>query len=63
MRDEKRIEIMISKLWAIWNMVPDWRLGQLIMNILSYIGQDPFYIEDDKMSEILQRYKDEVLNG
>ncbi len=53
MRDPKRIDMVIKQLEKVWKEVPDWRFGQLIMNILSYIGKDPFYIEDDKMLEIL----------
>lgn len=53
MRDPKRIDMVIKQLEKVWKEVPDWRFGQLVMNILSYIGKDPFYIEDDKMLEIL----------
>ena len=34
---------------------PDWRLGQLIVNISRAAGcSDPFLLEDDKLLEILK---------
>lgn len=35
MRDPKRIKIIIEKLKKLWKNNPDWRLGQLVINVLS----------------------------
>lgn len=48
MRDPKRIHEFLSELESVWSQVPDWRFGQLVVNVL---GIDPFYIEDDKALE------------
>lgn len=44
MRDPKRIEAYLEKVKKVWMEYPDWRFGQLVVNIL---GADPFYIEDE----------------
>ena len=33
MRDPERIDPFLEKLGAFWKTVPDWRFGQLIMNL------------------------------
>ena len=33
MRDPKRIERMLGKLGQLWKQTPDWRLGQLLLNV------------------------------
>lgn len=45
MRDPNRIPEFMDELERVWSQVPDWRFGQLVVNVL---GIDPFYIEDDK---------------
>ena len=51
MRDPNRIKPYCDTLATIWGIVPDWRLGQLMINaIYAYTnehGHDPFYIEDE----------------
>jgi uncharacterized protein YihD (DUF1040 family) len=47
MRDVKRIERIIRLLEQAWKYVPDWRMGQLVSNILGVGVQDVFYVEDD----------------
>lgn len=54
MRDPKRIRKFCNHLADIWeSQCPDWRFGQLITNVFT---KDPFYIEDDEMMEIFERY-------
>jgi hypothetical protein len=55
MRDPKRIPRVLEKLAKFWDQVPDWRLGQLVVNLTS--RSDPFYVEDD----ILEAALDEEL--
>lgn len=57
-RDPKRIEGFCETLKEVWLKVPDWRFGQLVSNIVKSAEMTPqtfFYIEDDKMEEILER--------
>lgn len=43
-RDERRIPIVLDELRRFWEKHPDWRLGQIVSNV---VGRDPFYIEDE----------------
>ena len=43
MRNPERIKFVLRELERLWLQVPDWRLGQLVFNI---VGRDPFFIED-----------------
>ena len=54
MRDPKRIDRICDLLKILWKQVPDWRLGQLISNVIE--RQDPFYIEDEDMEKLLECY-------
>lgn len=59
MRDPKRIRKFCSRLAAAWECLPDWRFGQLMMNVLgemSYGGRDPFFPEEDEMIEYIEKY-------
>lgn len=51
MRDIKRIGKFLGQFMKLWYMFPDWRFGQLVVNIF---GRDPFYIEDDKALEMIE---------
>ena len=54
MRDPERIKSILNRLQAVWEKYPDFRLGQLILNVL----QDPllYYIEDDKLIEAIEEH-------
>lgn len=60
MRDPKRIREFCNQLAREWRKVPDWRFGQLILNVLGDIqaqtGKDLFFMEDDEMMEAIQEY-------
>ena len=58
MRDPKRIDRILEKVRTLWKTYPDWRLGQLVVNLS---GHDAFVfsIEDDIMEEQL----DNMLKG
>ena len=58
MRDPKRIWPFLTTLAELWELYPDWRFMQLICNIQRQIGSDGFYIEDDKMQEMLRNTVD-----
>ena len=57
MRDPNRLDSFYEELKKKHKKIcPDWRFGQLLYNFLSYIGKDPFYIEEDKMLELLNDF-------
>lgn len=55
MRDPNRIEQVLAKVQALWKLIPDWRLGQLLIN-LTESGEDLFYLEDDKLEERIEKW-------
>jgi hypothetical protein len=59
MRDPKRIKRIITKLYRLWEMNPDWRLGQLISNAANMSTDkavyDVFPVEDDITEDGLNR--------
>lgn len=59
MRDIKRIRKFCNRLATAWELLPDWRFGQLIMNIFGQMkseGKDPFFPEDEWMIEYIEQY-------
>ena len=61
MRDPNRLQHLYNEICRIHKEnCPDWRFGQLIINILSENG-DIFYVEDDKIIKKIESYfkKDE----
>ena len=62
MRDINRIYPIMNELTTIWTTYcPDWRFGQLIENFKKFAEvEDLFYIEDDKMLEVLKKFKEEL---
>lgn len=61
MRAINRIEPFMNELLKIWKLVPDWRFGQLVENFKRFARvEDLFYIEDDKMLEVLKQFKKEL---
>jgi len=56
MRNPKRIKPMLKLIKEIWEMYPDLRLTQLIMNALA-MNRDPYYVEDDTLEEALKKLK------
>lgn len=56
MRDINRIDPFLERLGKVWKKVPDWRFGQLMVNVLNSMKQDPFFPEDDKMIEYFEDF-------
>lgn len=56
MRNPDRIDDVLERMKTCWKKWPDWRFMQLICNFQRAIGQDGFYIEDDKFIEALKTY-------
>lgn len=57
MRDPKRIYAFCNQLAALWaTEVPDWRFGQLICNVLGTSKIDPFFLEENDMMKLFEKY-------
>ena len=55
MRDPNRIDTIIEAVKEEWKKEPDWRLGQLIVNISRAAGfNDPFFMEDDRLMQVIR---------
>ena len=55
MRNPDRIEPILELIKKIWDLYPDLRLTQIIMNVLK-INHDPYYIEDEELEKALKEY-------
>ena len=64
MRDPKRIKEFCDRLAKVWENVPDWRFGQILMNANVLIRcdftkcLDPFYDESVKTLENMSIVED-----
>ena len=60
MRDKNRIRKVRNELALIWEQeCPDWRFGQLMMNVLGDMavnGRDPFFPEEEEMLNYFKKY-------
>ena len=59
MRDPERIDKFCERLAKAWKNYPNWRFGQLMVNILSEMmaqGRDPFFPEEDEMILFIEDY-------
>jgi hypothetical protein len=69
MRDPDRILGIVHALNKLWDLRPDWRLGQLIANVL----RDPttratdlqriFYVEDDETLRLIRALIADIEDG
>lgn len=56
-RDPKRIKPFLNELGNLWEKeCPDWRFGQLMMNVFGTMGEDPFFPEEDDMLEYFKEF-------
>ena len=56
MRDISRIPKIIKKLEEAWLKEPDWRIGQLLSNLLGSGRQDVFHPEDTEWEALLDEF-------
>lgn len=57
MRSEARIDEMCDTLKRVWHLVPDWRLGQLVVNISKNCkGLNTFYVEDEEFERVMKEW-------
>lgn len=59
MRRKDRIDPFLKRLGNVWKCVPDWRFGQLMVNVLNSMERDPFFPEEDEMIEYFEKYMEE----
>lgn len=66
-RDVERIQPFCDRLAAAWAMLPDWRFGQLMVNLLrdyeAEHGRDFFFLEEDEMIEVIEAYCNRFSGG
>ena len=55
MRDPKRIDDFCRRLAVCWHQVPDWRFGQLMVNMFGAYGKDQFFPEDEEMIRFFEK--------
>lgn len=54
MRDPNRIWDITNYIADKWHdTCPDWRFMQLMSNFITWLGRDPFYMQDD---DFLQKF-------
>lgn len=64
MRKVERIKPFMLELAKIWEEnCPDWRFGQLIVNVLGSFDRDPFFPEEDEMLELFKGYFNKDANS
>lgn len=63
MRNPNRIDDFCKKLAEYWHEVPDWRFGQLIINVFNTIPVDPFFPEEDKMIEYFEKFFEKTVDN
>lgn len=57
MRKKERIKHFMEEMAKIWESnCPDWRFGQLMVNVLNSFEIDPFFIEEEEMLERFKKY-------
>lgn len=57
MRNPKRIKPFLERLGKVWEEnCPDWRFGQLMVNVLNEMPSDPFFPEEDEMIDFFENY-------
>ena len=65
MRDPNRLDNIYNNLKELHKYaVTDWRLGQLMLNFMSWYynkyKKDIFYIEDDKIVKVFREFIDDM---
>jgi len=64
LRDPNRLDRFYNDLKEIHkNNFPDWRFGQFMYNFLSWYGQDPFYLEESRFLEEVNKFVNSLKNN
>lgn len=51
---DRRVETMLTELGRVWHKHPEWRLGQLLVNVTQRSFEAPFYFPDEDLLEDLR---------
>lgn len=66
MRDPKRIDDYMKRLGAVWKDYPDFRFGQLLINLLGAVqeevGMDLFYVEDKEFFDAFEKCYNKMMS-
>ena len=66
-RDVNRIQPFCDRLAKAWEKLPDWRFGQLMVNLMrdyeAEHGHDIFYLEEDEMIREIEAYCERISGG
>ncbi len=58
MRDPKRIREFLEVVAHTWERVPDYRFGQLVMNLAGFWGvEDIWHLEESEWIEIMHSFQ------
>ena len=64
MRNPNRIKPYCDALATLWQIIPDWRLSQLMNNLMvawrNEKGYDAFYAEDEEFLAFALKYLNEI---
>lgn len=64
MRNTSRIFPLCNEVAWIWqSKCPDLRFMQLLSNFTSWLGRDPFYMEDDEFLNEFKDFANTTMNG
>jgi len=67
MRDINRIKPYMERLQRVWEDYPDFRFGQLLMNLLGdvqeEVGMDLFYVEDEEFFAAFEKCYNRMMGG
>lgn len=60
MRNQERIYPFLNKIGEYWSKVQDWRFGQLVSNVFFGSEKDPFYLEEDDLIKVFEKFFNEL---
>ncbi|MEE0060373.1 MAG: hypothetical protein UE295_06050 [Acutalibacteraceae bacterium] len=55
-RKINRIKPFLNQIEKYWEKAPDFRFGQLIVNVLDYSEKDPFFLEEDEFLNLFETF-------
>ena len=56
MRDPQRISTVLKEIERLWQLHPDWRIGQLISNVAAWRGESVWDMEEAELVDEIQRH-------
>jgi len=66
-RDAGRIQLFCDKLARAWEKLPDWRFGQLMVNLMREYevehGRDIIFLKEEEMMEVIEAYCERFSGG